>query len=69
MNTYNPNTLETDIVKLLMDDDVTKRSGIIEYVLSPRKKIHERFLNIREFTKSRKNINSQTSFANRLLYN
>lgn len=26
---YNPNTLETDIQKLLMDNDVTKNVGII----------------------------------------
>ena len=51
---YNSNTLETDIQKLLMDDDVTKNSGIIPYVLSDRTKYDEKFLSIRTFTEAQK---------------
>lgn len=39
-------TLETEIVRLMQDEDVTKKSGIYEYVLSR----NERYLNIRAFT-------------------
>lgn len=51
---YNSNTLETDIQKLLMDDDVTKNSGIISYVLSDRTKHDEKYLSIRAFTDAQK---------------
>ena len=51
---YNSNTLETDIQKLLMDDDVTKNSGIIPYVLSDRTKHDEKYLSIRAFTDAQK---------------
>jgi hypothetical protein len=42
--------LETEIKKLMQDDDVTKKSGIYEYVLSRQ----ERCLNIRSFTDTMK---------------
>lgn len=47
---YNPQELETKIVKLMQDDDVTKRSGIYEYLLSG----NEKHLNIRAFTDNEK---------------
>ena len=51
---YNSNTLETDIQKLLMDDDATKNAGIIPYVLSDRTKHDEKYLSIRAFTDAQK---------------
>lgn len=51
---YNTNTLETDIQRLIMDDDVTKNSGIIHYVLSNRTKHDEKYLSIRAFTEAQK---------------
>lgn len=45
-----PTTLETEITKLLMDDDVTHKSGIYEYVLTR----DQRALNIRAFTDNMK---------------
>lgn len=51
---YNSNTLEADIQRLLMDDDVTKNSGIIPYVLSDRTKHDEKNLSIRAFTDAQK---------------
>lgn len=39
---YNSNALETDIQKLLVDDDVTKNAGVIPYVLSDRTKHDEK---------------------------
>lgn len=53
-NSYNSNTLEADMKTLLMDDDVTKKSGIIPYVLSDRTKYDEKTLSIRAFTDSEK---------------
>ncbi len=47
---YNPQELEAKIVKLMQDDDVTKRSGIYEYLLSG----NEKYLNIRAFTDNEK---------------
>lgn len=47
---YNPQELEAKIVKLMQDDDVTKRSGIYEYLLSG----NEKHLNIRAFTDNEK---------------
>ncbi|AKL98006.1 GmrSD restriction endonuclease domain-containing protein [Endomicrobium proavitum] len=44
------NELEKEIVKLMMDDDVTKKSGIYPYVLSGE----EKYLNIRSFTDNQK---------------
>lgn len=45
-----PYSLENEIVRLMQDDDVTKRSGIYEYVLSK----NEKHLNIRTFTDNQK---------------
>jgi len=42
--------LEKEITKLMQDDDVTKKSGIYEYVLTK----NEKSLNIRSFTPSQK---------------
>ncbi len=47
---YNPKELEQQIVALMQDDDVTKRSGIYEYLLSG----NEKHLNIRAFTENEK---------------
>ncbi len=49
-NTYHPQELENRIITLMQDDDVTKRSGIYEYLLSG----NEKFLNIRAFTDNEK---------------
>lgn len=46
----NPNELEEKIIELLKDDDVTKRSGVYEYLLSG----NEKYLNIRAFTENEK---------------
>lgn len=51
---YNSNLLEADIKRLLLDDDVTKKSGIIPYLLSPRMTSDEKNLSIRAFTESQK---------------
>lgn len=45
-NTYDAKTLETKIIELLEDDDVTNNSGIYEYLLSGE----EKHLSIRAFT-------------------
>lgn len=47
---YNPQELEERIVELMQDDDITKRSGIYEYLLSG----DEKHLNIRAFTDNEK---------------
>lgn len=49
-NNYNPQELESKIAELMQDDDITKRSGIYEYLLSG----NEKFLNIRAFTDNEK---------------
>ena len=49
-NNYDPAILEKSVQYLMMDDDVTHRSGIYEFVLSGR----ERALNIRAFTPNQK---------------
>ncbi len=49
-NTYSATALEDDIKRLMMDDDVTSKKGIYEYVLSG----DERKLNIRSFTDNMK---------------
>lgn len=49
-NTYDPNKFEERISLLMQDDDVTKRSGIYEYLLSN----NEKHLNIRAFTDNEK---------------
>lgn len=49
---YDIQNLEDEIVKLMSDDDVTKKSGVYEYLLSG--KTIEKCLNIRTFTDSQK---------------
>ena len=49
---YDPAALECEIAALMEDDDVQKRSGIYEYLLSGRER--ERLLNIRTFTPGQK---------------
>lgn len=51
---YNSNMLEADTKRLLMDDDVTKKAGVVPYLLSPRTVHDERNLSIRAFTESQK---------------
>ena len=51
---YNSNSLELDIQRLLMDDDVTKSTGIIPYILSDRTKHDEKCLSLRTFTEAQK---------------
>ncbi len=50
--TYNPAALEKEVVKLMSDDDVQKKSGVYEYLLSG--KTRENVLNIRAFTESQR---------------
>ncbi len=45
---YDPNELEARIAELMEDDDISKKSGVYEYLLDG----DERHLNIRSFTKS-----------------
>ncbi len=45
-NMYDPKYLEAQIIRLMEDDDVTKNSGIYEYLLSG----NEKHLSIRAFT-------------------
>ena len=47
---YNSNELRALIDKLIMDEDVTKQTGIIPYVLSDRTKYDEKYLSIRTFS-------------------
>ncbi|MDD6560929.1 MAG: HNH endonuclease [Lactimicrobium massiliense] len=47
-NNYDPKTLEAKIIDLMQDDDVTKKSGIYEYLLDGA----EKHLSIRAFTQS-----------------
>ena len=49
-NKYDAKKIENDIVKLILDDDVTKKSGIYQYILTD----DERFLSIRAFTDATK---------------
>lgn len=51
-NQYDPAELEAEVARLMADDDVQKKSGIYEYLLSG--KTNERALNIRTFTDSQK---------------
>jgi len=46
----NVQNLETEIKKLMQDEDVTKKSGIYPYVLTRQ----EKHLNIRSFTENMK---------------
>ena len=50
-NSYDAKTLEQQIQKLLIDDEVTNKKGIYEYLLSG----NEKSLNIRAFTENQKN--------------
>ena len=50
----NSNTLEEEMQKLIMDDDVTKNAGIIPYLLSDRTRHDEKHLSIRAFTDAQK---------------
>ena len=47
---FNAKKLETEISKLMQDEDVTKKSGIYPYVLTGQ----EKYLNIRAFTDKQK---------------
>lgn len=47
---FDSKKLEEEIKKLMQDEDVTKKSGIYEYVLTRK----EKFLNIRAFTPNQK---------------
>jgi hypothetical protein len=47
---YDPNELETEISKLMMDEDVTKKKGIYQYILNR----NEKHLNIRAFSPNQK---------------
>ena len=51
---YNSNALESDIKKLVMDDDVTKKAGIVPFILSDRTWRDEKHLSLRAFTESQK---------------
>ena len=51
-NIYDPNKLESEIKRLLQDDDITKQKGIYEYLLSGKTK--EKALSIRTFTDNEK---------------
>lgn len=51
---YNSNSLEADMQKYIEDDDVTKDSGIVPYLLSGKDSAAERFLSIRAFTPAMK---------------
>lgn len=52
--TYNSNTLENEVKNLLMDDDVTKKAGVVPYLLSERTRHDEKHLSIRAFTDAQK---------------
>ena len=47
---FDSKKLEREIIKLMQDEDVTKKSGIYEYVLTR----NEKYLNIRAFTDKQK---------------
>jgi len=51
-NAYDPAALEAEVTRLMADDDVQRKSGIYEYLLSEKK--NEKALNIRAFTDSQK---------------
>lgn len=51
---YNSNALDADIKKLVLDDDVTKKAGIIPFILSDRTWRDEKHLSLRAFTESQK---------------
>lgn len=47
---YSASDMENEIVKLMIDDDVTKKKGIYEYLLSGKER--EKCLSIRDFSES-----------------
>lgn len=51
-NEYDPAALERDVARLMADDDVQRKSGIYEYLLSGGER--ENALSIRKFTDSQK---------------
>lgn len=51
---FNSNTLDAELKSLILDDDVTKKAGIIPYLISDRTKSDERLLSIRAFTEAQK---------------
>ena len=51
-NSYNPAALEREVARLMADDDVQRKSGIYEYLLSGGAR--EKALSIRAFTESQK---------------
>jgi len=51
---YNTNELRETINKLVMDEDVTKQTGIIPYILSERTTHDEKYLSIRTFPEQMK---------------
>ncbi len=65
-NAYNSNEIQTTINRLLQDEDVTKQTGIIPYVLSDRTKHDEKHLSIRVFSEQMKRrvYTRQTEDAN-----
>lgn len=44
-NTYNPEELETEVARLMMDEDVSRKKGIYEFLITGR----ESYLNLRKF--------------------
>lgn len=53
-NSYNTNELSDGIKRLLQDEDVTKTSGIIPYLLSERTSSDEKYLSLRSFSDKQK---------------
>lgn len=51
---YNPDFLDKDVKSLMADEDVTKKSGIFEYLLSGKDSSCEKLLSLRAFTDSQK---------------
>ena len=48
--TLDPATLESELIRLMSDDEVTKKKGVYEYLLTK----NEKYLSIRSFTDSNK---------------
>ena len=63
--TFNPVELESEINKLIGDDEVTNHNGIIPYVLSDKTPSDERYLTLRSFSDAvkRRVYNNQTDKA------
>lgn len=63
--TFNPLELESEINKLIGDDEVTNHNGIIPYVLSDKTPSDERYLTLRSFSDAvkRRVYNNQTDKA------